>query len=472
MPPQPPEQTAPGDASKPPEASPTDRDLVVGVDVGGTFTDLVAWDARTGALRVVKLPSTPPDFHKAVIEAVRRVAPAGSAPRIVHGSTVATNALLQRAGQPVAFVTTEGFRDMLLIGRQNRPDLYALRVVRPPPLTPEENWFTVRERVGAGGEIVVALDPSEVDRLVETIRVRGLRHVAVCLLFSFVNPAHERMIGERCREAGLTVSLSSDVLPEFREYERASTTVINASLRPTVEAYLHELETGLRRNAPSLSPSPGTEDLPEYGDPAWSREDPSPYPSPLSTGERGPEGGASLRIMHSAGGTLSVAEAGASAAKLVLSGPAGGVMGALLVARAAGFKDVITYDMGGTSTDVATIVDGRPQWTTASTVDGLPIGLPAFDIVTVGAGGGSVAYLDAGGALRVGPRSAGALPGPACYGRGGTEPTVTDANLLLGRILPDRFAGGKMRVEPDLARRALEPLAARVGKTLEETALG
>jgi N-methylhydantoinase A len=176
--------------------------------------------------------------------------------------------------------------------------------------------------------------------------------------------------------------------------------------------------------------------------------------------------------MHSAGGTLSVNEAGASAAKLVLSGPAGGVMGALLVAQAAGFKDVITYDMGGTSTDVATIVDGRPQWTTTSTVDGLPIGLPAFDIVTVGAGGGSVAYLDPGGALRVGPRSAGAVPGPACYGRGGSEPTVTDANLLLGRILADRFAGGTMRVGPDLARRAVEPLAAKIGKSLEETALG
>src|SRR5688572_2624352 len=319
MPPQPPEQTAPGDASKPPEASPTDRDLVVGVDVGGTFTDLVAWDARTGALRVVKLPSTPPDFHKAVIEAVRRVAPAGSAPRIVHGSTVATNALLQRAGQPVAFVTTEGFRDMLLIGRQNRPDLYALRVVRPPPLTPEENWFTVRERVGAGGEIVVALDPSEVDRLVETIRVRGLRHVAVCLLFSFVNPAHERMIGERCREAGLTVSLSSDVLPEFREYERASTTVINASLRPTVEAYLHELETGLgylgERPLSPLSPSPGIpgegggEGLSETGSRARFRAGPHPNPLPeyRERGWRGPEGATALRIMHSAGGTLSVA---------------------------------------------------------------------------------------------------------------------------------------------------------------------
>src|SRR5688572_15603718 len=307
MPPQPPEQTAPGDASKPPEASPTDRDLVVGVDVGGTFTDLVAYDPATGLLQVVKLPSTPPDFHRAVIEAVRRAVPPGAAARIVHGSTVATNALLQRAGEPVAFVTTEGFRDMLLIGRQNRPDLYALRVVRPAPLTPEENWFTVRERVGAAGEVVETLDPAEVDRLVETILGRGLRHVAVCLLFSFVNPAHERMVGDRCRAAGLTVSLSSEVLPEFREYERASTTVINASLRPTVEAYLHELETGLLLRSPA-SPSPGT---PGEGRGGGSRErrraaEPPPPPSPGLPGEGERGRTVTLRIMHSAGGTLSV----------------------------------------------------------------------------------------------------------------------------------------------------------------------
>jgi N-methylhydantoinase A len=197
----------------------------------------------------------------------------------------------------------------------------------------------------------------------------------------------------------------------------------------------------------------------------------APTGEPAEPAERATQGSA-LRIMHSAGGTLSPEEAGRSAARLVLSGPAGGVMGALFAAEAAGLRDVITYDMGGTSTDVAVIVDGRPQWTTTSTVDGLPIGLPAFDIVTVGAGGGSVAYLDAGGALRVGPRSAGAVPGPGCYGRGGTEPTVTDANLLLGRILPDRFAGGTMRVDPELARRAIEPLAMKMGKAVEEAALG
>jgi N-methylhydantoinase A len=412
------------------------NELLIGVDVGGTFTDLVAFDGES--LAVVKLPSTPPDFDHAVVEAVRRAAGVVAITGIVHGSTVATNALLQRAGEPVAFVTTEGFRDMLLIGRQNRPQLYALNVRRPRPLTPEENWFTVRERVAASGAVIEPLDPAEVDRLVASIVARGLKHVAVCLLFSFVNPDHERLIGARCAAAGLTVSLSCDVLPEFREYERASTTVINASLRPTVEAYLRALEDGLG----------------------------------ASVAAAGASGSPPLRIMHSAGGTLSVGEAGASAARLVLSGPAGGVMGAAMVARAAGEPDVITYDMGGTSTDVAAILDGRPQWIAASAVDGLPLGLPTLDIETVGAGGGSVAFLDAGGALRVGPRSAGAVPGPACYGRGGVEPTVTDADVVLGRIVPDRFLGGGMTIHVDPAHRALADLAASMNKTVVETALG
>jgi N-methylhydantoinase A len=450
-------------------SNPLNNPIQIGVDVGGTFTDLVAFDGRR--LAVVKVPSTPPDFDRAVVEAVRRAvnelgpaaaaAPGAAEVRIVHGSTVATNALLQRAGEPVAFVTTEGFRDMLLIGRQNRPKLYALRVERPRPLTPEENWFTVRERVAATGEVIEPLDPAEVDRLVATVKERGLTHVAVCLLFSFVNPAHERLIGERCARAGLTVSLSCDVLPEFREYERASTTVINASLRPTVDAYLRSLAAGLAAgSSQAVAATPSS-------------------PPPVSSGE-GDAGVAAtkngalptLRIMHSAGGTLAVEEAGTRAARLVLSGPAGGVMGAALVAGLAGEPDVITYDMGGTSTDVAAILKGRPQWTTSSVVDGLPLGLPTLDIETVGAGGGSVACLDAGGALRVGPRSAGAAPGPACYGRGGAEPTVTDANLVLGRILPARFLGGAMRIHADLASRAVAGLAAAMGKTPVQAALG
>ena len=405
-------------------------DLAVGIDVGGTFTDLVAFDPAEGRLRVVKIPSTPPDFHLAVIDATERVADGGKPIRLVHGSTVATNALLQRAGEPVAFVTTEGFRDMLLIGRQNRPRLYALDIHRSAPITAAENCFTAKERIDSRGRVVTPLTATEVDRVVGEIKLRGLRHIAVCLLFSFINPLHERTLGERLAAEGFMVSLSSDVLPEFREYERASTTAINASLRPTVHDYLQSLAAGL------------------------------------------PQSVRDLRITQSGGGTLSVDEASRSAAKLVLSGPAGGVMGAAFVARAAGFSDVITYDMGGTSTDVATVLDGRPQWTTSSTVDGLPIGLPVYDIHTVGAGGGSIAYLDAGGALRVGPRSAGAVPGPACYGRGGTMPTVTDANLLLGRIVPDAFLGGAMKIDPDPATVAIEPLAAAMGKSIIEAALG
>jgi N-methylhydantoinase A len=422
-------------------------ELRIGVDVGGTFTDLVAFDGQS--LHVVKLPSTPPAFERAVLAAVARATAGRTAtPSIVHGSTVATNALLERKGEPVALITTEGFRDVLLIGRQNRPELYALKIERPAPLVRPEHVFTVRERIDAQGEVIAPLDGDEADRVAGQIAAAGLKHVAICLLFSYVNPAHERQLAAACRRAGLTASLSSEVLPEFREYERASTTAINAALRPPVERYLTALaakDEGGR--------------MKEEGEAGSSDSSFILHPS-------------SLAIMHSAGGTLSVPEAAVSAARLVLSGPAGGVIGAALMARLAGEANVITYDMGGTSTDVAVIVDGQPQWSGGGVVDGLPIGLPAIDIVTVGAGGGSVAYMDAGGALRVGPRSAGAMPGPACYGRGGIEPTVTDANLLLGRILPDRFAGGQMRVDPALARSAVQPLAAAIGKSVEATAEG
>ncbi|MEA2708428.1 MAG: N-methylhydantoinase [Phycisphaerales bacterium] len=412
------------------EQTSSGRMLRIGVDVGGTFTDLVAFDAAAGTLAIVKIPSTPPDFHLAVIEATNRAAGDASSIELIHGSTVATNALLQRAGEAVAFITTEGFRDMLLIGRQNRPRLYALRIERPAPITPEENWFTVRERIDARGRVVTALSDAEIARVLREIQDKNLRHVAICLLFSFVNPSHEQKLRDRLAAAGLTISISSEVLPEFREYERASTTAINASLRPTVQSYLESLASGLPRRVRDL------------------------------------------RITQSAGGTLSVEEASRSAAKLVLSGPAGGVMGAAFVARAAGFKDVITYDMGGTSTDVALVSDGQPHWTTRSTVDGLPIGLPVFDIHTVGAGGGSIAAIDAGGALRVGPKSAGAIPGPASYGRGGTVPTVTDANLVLRRIVPDMFLGGAMKIDAELAHKAIEPLAAAMGKSVIDAALG
>ena len=413
-------------ASQDPQTS-TTHQVVIGVDVGGTFTDLVAYDGTS--FTVIKVPSTPPDYQRAVIEAVTRAA-GGRLARVVHGSTVATNALLQRQGEPIALITTEGFRDILLIGRQNRPQLYALHVERTVPLVSNEHCFTVRERVDAAGNIVDELDSAEIDRVLAEIQSRGLKHIAVCLLYSFVNPAHEQRIAERCVEAGLTVSLSSDLLPEFREYERASTVAVNATLRPTVEAYLASLAASLPANARDL------------------------------------------RIMQSGGGTLTVPEAQSAAAKLVLSGPAGGVLGAAYVAKAAGFDNVITYDMGGTSTDVSLVLNGSPQWTTGTTVDGLPIGLPMFDVHTVGAGGGSIAFLDAGGAIRVGPRSAGAIPGPACYARGGSEPTVTDANLLLGRIMTAKFLGGAMALDIQKSTDAITSLARQINKTPIATALG
>ncbi len=401
--------------------------LHIGVDVGGTFTDLVAWDGQS--LHIVKIPSTPPEFHRAVIEAVNRVRSTGRKIKIVHGSTVATNALLQRQGEPVAFITTEGFRDMLLIGRQDRPKLYALRVERPKPVVLEENWFTVRERIDARGQVIEPLESDEIDRVIGQIKSRGLRHTAVCLLFSFINPSHERALGSGLQAAGVSASLSCDVLPEFREYERASTTAINAALRPTVQQYLESLEAGLVE-APNL------------------------------------------RIMHSGGGTMRAAEAAKLAARLVLSGPAGGVIGAAFVAQRAGFDNIISYDMGGTSTDVATVINGQPQWTTRTRIDGLPIGLPMFEIETIGAGGGSIAHVDAGGALRVGPQSAGAIPGPACYGHGGSQPTVTDANVVLGRIVPENFLGGAMKLDLDAANRAIETLAQKIGKNRIESARG
>jgi N-methylhydantoinase A len=402
--------------------------LRIGIDTGGTFTDLLAWDGRT--LRRAKVPSTPPDFDRGVIAAIHAVLRAGESAELIHGSTVATNALLERKGHPIAFITTEGFRDMLLIGRQNRPSLYALEPRREPLIVAMEHNFTVAERIDAAGNVLQSLSSTEIDRIISEIAAAGLKHVAICLLFSFINPIHEQMLGDRCRAAGLTVTLSSELLPEFREYERACATAINAALRPNVENYLTRV----------------TADLPT------SVKD--------------------FRVMQSAGGTLPPADAGRLAVRLLLSGPAGGVVGASYVAELEEIQRIITYDMGGTSTDVAASADGKPPWTTSAMMTGLPVALPMFDIHTIGAGGGSIASLDAGGALRVGPRSAGANPGPACYGRGGTLPTVTDANLVLGRLLPGKFLGGKMSLSMDAADAAIAPLAKQMGKSVHETALG
>ena len=403
----------------------------LGVDVGGTFTDLVA--LVEGGLITAKVPTTPRNQAQGVVAALDIVQPDVEAvASFAHGSTVATNALLERRGARTALVTTAGFRDVIEIGRQNRPALYDLTRDRPPPLVPRELRFTVRERMSPEG-VLVPLDEDSVGAAVAACREAGVEAVAVCLLFGFLHPEHERKVGEALRRTlpDAWISLSSEVLPEFREYERCSTTVCNSYLAPRLGAYLERL----------------ADEVATLG-----------LPSPL--------------VMQSSGGTAEIATAAAHAASCLLSGPAGGVVGAAWVAGLSGFRDLLTFDMGGTSTDVAPVLGGEVQTTTESVVAGVPVRLPMVDVHTVSAGGGSIAWIDAGGALRVGPRSAGADPGPAAYGRGGTEPTVTDANLYLGYLPDGAELGGEVRLDRGLAEAALGRLGAQAGLDVEETARG
>ena len=403
----------------------------LGVDVGGTFTDLTA--LRDGRLVTAKSPSTPRDQSigaLAVFDASELEA--GDVAVFAHGMTVATNALLERRGGRTALVTTEGFRDVVEIGRQNRPALYDLARDRPPPLVPRELRFTVRERMGPAG-VVVPLAERELGRVVAAVRAAEVEAVAVCLLFGFLHPEHERRIGDAIRTAlpQVAVSLSSELLPEFREYERMATVTADAYLAPRVTAYLRRLAAKTRERG---------------------------LPAPL--------------VMQSTGGVAEIDLAATQPARLVLSGPAGGVVGATYVAGLSGFGDLLTFDMGGTSTDVAAVVGGAVQTTTESMVAGVPVKLPAVDVHSVSAGGGSVAWADEGGALRVGPRSAGADPGPAAYGLGGGEPTVTDADLLLGFLADGATLGGQVVLSAELAREALQRLGDRLGLTAVQTAAG
>ena len=384
--------------------------------MGGTFTDFLYWDGEH--LRLAKVPSTPAEPARAVVEEIRR---RGWEPEeVVHGATVATNTLLTRRGARTALITTKGFRDTLVIGRQARPELYAIHPTRPAPLIPESLRFEVDERVAADGAVVKELDDQEVAAVLAKIVERGAEALAICLIFSFVNPKHERRIARAAARRGLAVSASHVVLPEPREYERMSTTAANAYLTSAMAGYLEALERALNRERPVR-----------------------------------------LRIMQSNGGSIGAVQAGANAVRTVLSGPAGGVTGAFTAARQSGFDNVLTFDMGGTSTDVSAC-PGRLLERTDLSVGDLPIRTPALDVHTVGAGGGSIAWLDAGGALRVGPQSAGADPGPAAYGRG-TLPTVTDAHVVLGRLRPERFLGGSMPLQTARAERALQTLAHAFG---------
>ena len=403
----------------------------LGVDVGGTFTDLVA--LSEGTLITAKVPSTPRDQSEGVMNAISTsdVEPAAVL-ALAHGMTVATNALLERRGARTALVTTEGFRDVLEIARQNRPALYDLTHDRPPPLIPRELRFMVAERMGPKGEIS-PLDKDSLKKAITAVEEAEVEAVAVCLLFAFMHPDHESQVGDALREAlpDLHVSLSSEVLPEFREYERFSTTAADAYLAPKLAAYFSNL----------------AEKAEEAG-----------VPGPL--------------IMQSSGGVVPIDDAISDAAGCVLSGPAGGVVGAAYVGEKGGYRDLLTFDMGGTSTDVAPIIAGEAQTTTETVVAGVPIKLPMVDVHTVSAGGGSIAWADPGGALRAGPQSAGAEPGPAAYDKGGEEPTVTDANLFLGYLADGAELGGEVVLRRDLSERALASLGNELGLGVEETALG
>jgi N-methylhydantoinase A len=411
--------------------------MIIGVDTGGTFTDLALFcDA---GIITEKVPSSPPDFSAAIMDGIARLlhraaseelAAVGARFDLVHSSTVATNALLERQGANTALVTTEGFRDVLEIGRQTRPSLYDLHPRRNPPLVPRSKRFEIAERIGPRGDIILPIKSKQIQLLAHKLAGMKIESAAVCLLFSFANPKHEKMIGDALSRLGIDVSLSCEISPEFREFERTATTVVNAYVAPVMKNYLGRLAHAAKNT-----------------------------------------GADKIRIVTSNGGSLSPAAAGERAATTLLSGPAAGVAGACsLATQALGASPrIITFDMGGTSTDVA-LIEGRPGLTTEMTINDLPIRLPMIDIHTVGAGGGSLATIDAGSALGVGPRSAGASPGPACYGHG-TKATVTDANLILGRLLPDHFLGGRMKLDVGRAKTAIDSLAREMGCSIKEAAV-
>ena len=380
----------------------------IGVDTGGTFTDFVV--VRGNHIEVFKRFSTPREPEAAILEGLKGLRPL----EVIHGSTVATNTLLERRGARVALLTTEGFEDVLVIGRQARRELYNIFVRRPEPLVPAELRFGVKERTLCDGTIERELDHEHLQELVTTLGSEGVEAAAVCLLFSFTNSRHEDAVGKALASLKIPISLSSRVLAEYREYERTSTTAINAYLAPRMGDYLNRLSARLESTR--------------------------------------------LRVMQSNGGAVQARTSVELPVHTIVSGPAGGVVGAFHVASACGFPNIITFDMGGTSTDVS-LCEGSIGVTHEAEIDGLPVGIPIIDIHTVGAGGGSIAELDAGGALTVGPASAGAEPGPICYGKGGERLTVTDANVVLGR-LPERFfLGGTVPLAVDRIAPALKPLA-------------
>ena len=407
--------------------------MQAGVDIGGTFTDLVLSDQ--GQFKIHKLLSSPHRPAEAMLKGLEAVTPGGltALTQVAHGSTVATNAILERKGARTALIVTQGFRDILFIGRQNRPTLYALHPTLPPPLIPRQRCYEAPERLDYRGEVLTPLDMTALERALDQIRRDQVDSIAVCFLFSYVNPVHEQMVKRRIVESGIVsddwrVVLSSEALPEFREYERASTVALEAYVRPVMSRYIGQLEAELPASA-------------------------------------------SLRIMKSDGGAMQARRVRQQAIHTALSGPAAGVMGAFHVAKSVGYRQIITLDMGGTSTDVS-LVDGQPQPRPESEIDSLPVRVRMLDIETIGAGGGSIARLDAGGALRVGPESAGANPGPVIYGQGGQRVTLSDANAILGRLDAKHFLGGAMSLDMDAGHQALRQLAQQAKLNVIDTAKG
>jgi len=394
-----------------------ERDDAAGVDVGGTFTDvvIVARDGATATPRAIKTPTTPADQGVGVVNGLDAGGEIDAVSSMGHGTTTATNAVLERDVARTVLVTTRGFGDVLVIGRQSRPALYDLAVTRPEPLVPSDLVVTADERVAADGSVVTALSGDEVDRVVAAVAALEPESVAVSLLFSYANADHEQRLCSAL-EARLEVPVtrSSELLPEFREYERASTCVLNAVLAPRMHRYL----SGLDRRLPDMR----------------------------------------ISVMMSGGGTTDLSYAAQAPVHTLLSGPAAGVVAAGAIATTAGHPDAVAFDIGGTSSDVCLIRGGQPEIASHSAIDRLPFRTPAVAVHTVGAGGGSIAWIDRGGALRVGPRSAGADPGPACYGKGGTAPTVTDAHCVLGHLDPQRRLGGGLTLDVDAARTAIDTL--------------
>src|SRR5437588_3853369 len=408
--------------------------LRIAIDTGGTFTDCV-W-VEAGRVRMLKVFSTPADPSQAIVEALRKIGLRGSVV-VLHGTTVGTNTLLQRKGGRVALVTTRGFEDAIEIGRQARPKLYDFSFDRVEPLVAADLRFGVEERTGADGQILHAPTPGELEKLINEIRRKHPEAIGISFLFSFANPGNERAAGDALRTLEVPLSISHQILPEFREYERTSTVVVNAYLQPVMERYLENLGRRTQSWLQSVA---------------------------KNSAAKGSSRQASIFVMQSNGGITALASALSEPVRTVLSGPAGGVVGAAASARRSGREQVIAFDMGGTSTDVS-LIDREARASSQSEVAGLPVGVPMLDIHTVGAGGGSIARFDAAGALRVGPESAGADPGPICYGRG-TRPTVTDANLLLGRLPVDRFLGGEFALDAARTRGMVRDWLKQEGSTL------